>query len=115
MYRPFLMNTNIHFLQPNPFVPDSKDLTNNERQLVKSGLSFQNWVISGYPKLQIELNKLVDKGVVAEDLTEMFRSVDGDIWIDGAHTNNRGSRLVVERIVDLLSNHKALVMAGKVH
>lgn len=96
----------LHLLQPNPFVPDSKELTQKEERLIQSGRGFEGWVVRGYPGLSAELGRLTGaEGLVAEDLTGMFRDVEGEIWIDGAHTNPRGSRLVIDRMVTLIERH----------
>ena len=97
----------IHLLQPNPHVPGTKVLTEDEERVIRDGLRFRDWVLTGYPLLQEELGELVQRGVVAEDLTRIFSDIEEDIWIDGAHPNSRGSRLIMDRAIDLIEAHPA--------
>jgi hypothetical protein len=99
----------IHLLQPNPFVPDSKSLTVEEENRIANSFPIRQYVVNGYPKLQTEISNLRQQGLIAEDLTGMFKSVDTSIWDDSAHVNEKGSRLVVDKIVELIGANKKLI------
>jgi len=100
----------VHVLQPNPFVPDSRKLTEKEKRLIRGGRVFEPWVQRGYPGLQAELGRLaLEEGLVAEDMTLIFSDIADDIWIDGAHPNPRGTRMIVDRILELISEAKPVL------
>jgi hypothetical protein len=96
----------IHLLQPNPFVPDSKILTPEEQSRVERANRIKDYVVNGYPKLQAEIPNLRTQGLIVEDLTDIFRTVDTSIWTDGSHANEKGSRLVMDKIVELIKTNK---------
>ncbi len=89
----------IHVLQPNPYVPGSKRLTGREQHRMTRSFRIESFVVDGYPKLQQELSKLHSQGCITEDLTQIYKDVRGQIWVDAAHANARGYDLVIERIV----------------
>jgi hypothetical protein len=99
----------IHLLQPNPLVPDSKSLTVEEKNRIANSFPIRQYVVNGYQKLQTEISNLRQQGLIAEDLTGMFKSVDTSIWGDSAHVNEKGSRLVVDKIVELIGANKKMI------
>jgi hypothetical protein len=99
----------IHLLQPNPFVPGSKSLTPEEKRRVTTSFPVDPYVVNGYPKLQAEISKLRPQGVMVEDLTGVFKSVDTSIWKDSAHVNQEGSRVVADKIVELIRTNKGSI------
>lgn len=96
----------IHVLQPNPFVPDSKILTPEEKSLVENSYPVKDYVVNGYPKLQAEISNLRKHGVIVADLTDIFKTIDTSIWLDAAHANEKGSRLIMDKIVELIRANK---------
>jgi hypothetical protein len=104
----------IHLLQPNPFVPGSKTLTPEEKQRVLHSFTVGRYVVNGYPKLQAEISKLRTQGLMVEDLTGVFKSVDTSIWKDSAHVNQEGSRLIADKIVELISANKKVISPNRV-
>ena len=96
-----------HLLQPNPFVPNSKTLTPQEKKLIENSYPIApRYVMSGYPKLQAEIANMREQGVIVEDLTNVFKAIDTSIWIDAGHANDKGSRLVMDKIVELIRANK---------
>jgi hypothetical protein len=95
----------LHLLQPNPFVPDTKVLTEEERELIARSFPIEPHVTGGYPKLQSQLQILQAEGVVAVDLTAIYRPVEDSIWIDSCHANPKGSRMVLDEIARLIRAH----------
>ncbi len=63
----------LHLLQPNPFVEGSKPLTNEERRLINNSYPIKDIVIAGYPKLQRSVGELKKSGLIAEDLSFIFK------------------------------------------
>jgi hypothetical protein len=96
----------IHLLQPNPFVPDSKILTAEEKHRIANSYPVRQYVVNGYPKLQTQISNLRPQGLIVEDLTGIFKSVDTAIWNDSAHVNEQGTRLIADRIVELIAANK---------
>jgi len=96
----------IHLIQPNLFVPDSKILTPEEKNLVENSYAIKDYVVNGYPKLQTQISNLRTQGVIVEDLTDIFKIIDTSIWTDAAHVNEKGLRLIMDKIVDLIRVNK---------
>jgi hypothetical protein len=98
----------IHLLQPSPFVPNSKVLTPEEQRFIENPYHIQDYVLQGYPKLRKEMSNLSAEGAgfVGEDLTDVFRNVRASIWTDAAHANEEGSRLIMDRIAELIGANK---------
>jgi hypothetical protein len=92
----------IHLLQPNPFVPGSKVLTEAERKRVLNSYAVQDYVLKGYPLLQEEIFGLRAQGAAAEDLTGVYRDVHTSIWNDSAHPNAEGVRLVLDHVAAII-------------
>ncbi len=105
----------IHLLQPNPFVPNSKILTPEEHRAVTNSYPINDYVMTGYPKLQARIRALRALGLIAEDLTDIFKTTAGAVWVDAAHTNQTGSRMVMDRIARLIKSNKDLVKAKPLH
>jgi hypothetical protein len=98
----------IHLLQPNPFFPNSKVLTPEEQHLIADSYPVEDYVVKAYPKIQKELSylRVHDAGFVAEDLTPVFKNVKTSVWIDAAHANEEGSRLIMDKIAELIRANK---------
>jgi hypothetical protein len=96
----------IHALQPNPFVPDSKTLTPEEKNLIENSYPIRDYVVNGYPKLQSKISNLRRQGVIVEDLTDIFKVINTPIWLDAAHPNEEGARLIMDKIVELIRANK---------
>lgn len=96
---------NISLLQPNPYVPGSKQLTNSEFQLVHNSYNIQKYVVPGYPKLEQAEADLKGSGLLVEDLTYIFKDVKTPIWEDSSHPNKAGSRIILNRIAELIGKN----------
>lgn len=94
----------IHLLQPNPFVPQSKQMTPEEQSLVTQSYPIEPYVVHGYPKLRQAIPMLETQGIVADDLTDIYQDVAESIWIDAAHANRRGCQLVIDRLVSKIQH-----------
>lgn len=99
----------IHLLQPNPFVPGSKSLTPDEKYRVANSFPVKEYVVNGYPKLQAEIANLRPQGLIVEDLTAVFKSIETSVWNDSAHVNKLGSRVIADKILELMSVNKKLI------
>jgi hypothetical protein len=104
----------IHFLQPNPFVPGSKSLTPEENNRVAKSYPVKEYVVNGYPKLQAEIANLRPQGLIVEDLTGVFKPINTSVWIDSAHVNKEGSRIIADKIVELIrTNQRSITRQHK--
>lgn len=103
----------IHLLQPNPFVPNSKILTREEQQRVARSFPVEPYVVNGYPKLQEEIGKLRAEGLVVEDLSNLFKSVQVSVWNDSAHVNETGRRLVADKVLQLILANRGSILAKR--
>jgi hypothetical protein len=103
----------LHLLQPNPLVPGSKVLTRDEEEHVNNSFPVKPYVVNGYPKLQVEVAKLRRAGVIVEDLTGVFKSIDESVWNDSAHVNQKGTRLIADKVVQLISGNKELISKNR--
>jgi len=92
----------IHLLQPNPFVPNSKKLTNDEVRLVTRSYPVKDFVLEGYPQLREGIARLRKEEIIAEDLSYMYRDVEEPIWVDAAHPNKRGRKLIMDKVFSIL-------------
>jgi hypothetical protein len=96
----------IHLLQPNPFVPGSKALTREEVAKVRSSFPVEDYVLKGYPRLRREVSALKHHGLIARDLSYVFRKVRTPIWVDSAHVNRDGARQIIDRIASLIEDNR---------
>lgn len=92
----------LHVLQPNPYVSGSKQLTETEQRILDGDDVVRLYAPGGYPRLRAELAALQADGLPAHDLCDIYQAETGEIWIDPAHPNDRGCRLVVEQLAALL-------------
>jgi hypothetical protein len=90
----------LHFLQPNQYVPGTKQLTDEERRLAwDANHPYRAGVERGYPLLMREGEALRREGVRFRDLTPLFRDVEETIYRDRCcHINERGHRLLAGAI-----------------
>lgn len=85
--------TYLHFLQPNQYLPGSKELTSEELQIAyQSGdFAYKKAVELGYPLLIAEGAKLMNSGVQFTDLTLLFKEEKAAIYSDKCcHFNKEG-------------------------
>jgi hypothetical protein len=89
-----------HFLQPNQYVPDSKPMGSAEAlRAFDADNRFRAPVLQGYPRLQAAGAELVATGVAFHDLTEVFATVDAELYVDTCcHFNAAGCALVAVAI-----------------
>jgi len=102
----------IHLLQPSPYVKNSKVLTKQEKE--KSKVGENNWynqvrdaVVRGYPRLRARLSELPDSGIIAKDLSYIYRDIKESIWIDAAHPNGKGYEIVLDGIAEIVQTNKS--------
>ncbi len=89
-----------HFLQPNQYLPGSKQLSEEElRTAFLGGHAYGRWVPLGYPLLREEGSALVAAGVKFHDLTDVFADVTETIYVDDCcHVNERGNELMAREM-----------------
>ena len=95
----------IHLLQPNPFVAESKPLTDEENELINNSYPVEDFVVAGYSKLQQAAADLKTAGLLVEDLSYIFKDVKVSAWSDSCHTNDNGSKIILNRITELISEN----------
>ncbi|MBN1878783.1 hypothetical protein JW823_01615 [bacterium] len=99
-----------HCLQPNQYVPGSRELTPEETAAAfDPEHPYRQGVIKGYPHLIGLGRELADSGVAFLDLTMVYSGVPGSIYIDTCcHTDGHGyeiiGSLIGERILSDVMN-----------
>ena len=101
----------IHLLQPNPFVAGSKNLTEDE--LAKSHQPYNDNirrpVEMGYPSLRKEMASFKDAGFVAEDLVLVYQDNKQSIWVDPAHPNKVGYKIVIDKLSKIIDENRSRI------
>ena len=97
----------IHLLQPSPFVEKSKHLTSEELRNINNSYNIRDYVVTGYPKLQASIVNLKQSGVLAEDLSYLFKDMKGSIWVDPAHTDTIGYEMVLDKVFEIIKKNKS--------
>lgn len=89
-----------HFLQPNQYVPGSKDMGSEERHLaIAAWHDYRAHVEGGYPWLQRFGARLREQGVRFRDLTQLFADEKLPTYRDDCcHYNQRGNELLADEI-----------------
>ena len=102
-----------HFLQPNQYVPGSKPLSPEERELAWSdGAPEKPLVEQGYPLLRAFNRDLQNQGIDYFDLTGIFAAHSETLYKDTCcHLNARGNELLAAEMVRLLE--PALLRRGQ--
>ena len=90
-----------HFLQPNQYVPRSKELTPEERGLAYiQDHPYRVGAENGYPLLVREGRELIRQGVRFRDLSMIFRDRRETIYVDTCcHLNRLGYEIVAREMV----------------
>jgi len=93
-----------HFLQPNQYVPDTKVLTEEEREVaIDPDFAGSERVPVAYPLLRAEGERLRREGVRFTDLTQIYAGEAGTIYNDFCcHVNERGAVLMARAIAAAL-------------
>ena len=94
-----------HFLQPNQYIPDSKSLSDLERQeLLKPALAAQSNFPETYPRLVQFGQELQRRGVNYFDLTPIFNDHPETLYRDVCcHLNPRGNELLAAAMVQRMA------------
>jgi hypothetical protein len=96
----------VHVLQPNQYVRDSKQLSDEE--LESAFLPSHHWAknaAAGYPHLQREGRNLVAQGIEFHDLTGIFRETRETIYTGiCCHMNLKGRRTLLMEIARIVSS-----------
>jgi hypothetical protein len=93
-----------HFLQPNQYIEGSKPMSAHERgiALMKQG-GYGYFYKQAHRHIVDKAQWLIDQGVSYHDLTNLYQDVEDVIYIDNCcHVNAKGSRLMVEKMVDII-------------
>jgi hypothetical protein len=93
-----------HFLQPNQYVPGSKELSDEEREVaIDPNFAGSERVPVAYPLLIGEGERLRRDGVRFTDLTQIYSGESGTIYNDFCcHVNERGAVLMARAIAAAL-------------
>ena len=94
----------IHFLQPNQYLPGSKELDPAERKLAYSeDQKYRVHVEQGYPWLQKFGAQLKTQGVRFDDLTRLFAEEQQATYRDDCcHYNRRGNELLADEVARVI-------------
>ena len=93
-----------HFLQPNPYVPNAKPLSSEERELAyKPAGNYGAAAIKGYPLLRRYNRDLQSQGINYFDLTGVFADRPETLYVDDCcHLNDRGYELLAAAVAQQL-------------
>lgn len=105
----------LHFLQANAFVEGGKELTPDEKEIAVSPHVSKMSILNGYPMLRKKLTDLSVKGAVTHDLTDVFSGRSETIWKDPFHPTSFGSKIVLDRVFELLWTDGAQNQESKKH
>ncbi len=92
-----------HFLQPNQYVENSKEFSDEEKNLFSLDKPhiYRTSVKEGYPYLQKEGAELVKKNIHFIDLTPVFKSYKESIYSDDCcHYNQSGNDIIARKMVE---------------
>ena len=89
-----------HFLQPNPYVPNAKPLSPEERELAyKPAGNYGAAALKGYPLLRRFGRDLPGQGINYFDLTGVFADYPETLYVDDCcHLNDRGYELLAAAV-----------------
>ena len=93
-----------HFLQPNQYVPGSKKMTEEEREIaILRGNPMKASVEEGYPMMQKDGRDLVEQGVNFNDLSMIFSDVEEPLYVDNCcHFNRFGNEIMAREIAKVI-------------
>ena len=94
-----------HFLQPNQYVPGSKPMSPEEREIAWSAAAPEKLSVElGYPLLREFSRDLQSQGINSFDLTGIFAGHPETLYADPCcHPNERGNELLAAEMVRLLA------------
>jgi endonuclease IV len=95
-----------HFLQPNQYVDGSKPMSAAEqRQALNEKSPYKHAVARGYPILAQAGRELQSAGVNFTDLTMIYSTHEGLLYVDDCcHTNTEGADIVARRIYETIQS-----------
>jgi hypothetical protein len=98
----------LHFLQPNQYVPGTKEMGEEERRVaLDEKMPYRPGAIRGYPNLIAKGRELRQAGVAFFDLTQIFAPYKQALYIDNCcHVGTEGNRILATRIADEIANAK---------
>ncbi len=98
-----------HFLQPNQYVPKSKQFTEEEAQVaLHSQNIFGPLVERAYPQLQRAGKELAKRGIHFNDLSKIFWNHLEPLYRDHCcHLNSRGNEILAREIANALDGFEA--------
>ncbi len=94
----------IHAIQPNTCVPDSKNKWTDAEIKIVSNVStkYKFFVVNGYPLLRNELKALEREGLTGKDLSYIYVNEKKTLWSDWCHVNTHGSKIVIDKVIELI-------------
>lgn len=102
----------VHILQPNQYLPNSKPMEGEERELMfQENQGYGRAIAKGYPMLIAKGDALARQGVAFHDLTQLFAQISAPIYSDRfCHYNEAGNillaRAVARQVLAKLDNEK---------
>ncbi len=97
-----------HFLQPNQYVPGSKELTKEELEIayVQGPFAYKKAVTNAYPFLIEKGRALKLDEVNFTDLTMMFKNTQGTVYSDKCcHFNQKGYDMIADSIAKVIIDY----------
>ncbi len=94
----------LHVLQPNQYVPNSKPMGDEEREIAMKAQKRYGMIIEkGYPKLLAAGEVLRQEGIAFEDATMIFSDVEAPLYRDSCcHFHRPGSAILAEKVAEAL-------------
>ncbi len=91
----------VHFLQPNQYVPGSKQLNQIERMTAYDPR--RKGVTRGYPYLLEASEELERRGIAFQSLVNVFREITGTVYKDRCcHVNQRGNEVLAKAMAEVI-------------
>jgi hypothetical protein len=88
----------LQLLQPALHDPDGKAATARELALARGLDVWKTAVQTGYPLLRAAGHRLADQGVQFVDASDLFKNVEGDMFVDYCHFEERGNEILADRL-----------------
>jgi len=92
-----------HFLQPNQYLPNSKPLSDDEKERFINNFVFKDPATAGYPMLVKLGQELQESGVDFFDLTLLFHEETETVYVDDCcHFNELGQTRLAQQIAEIV-------------
>jgi len=88
----------VHALQPALYDPAGKTPTEREIASARVIDEWRRGVVQGYPLLRAAGQRRLDAGEHFVDASDVFVGVEGDVYVDSCHFEERGNEILAERL-----------------